>query len=143
MSYDLMVFDPKISLYERDKFLTWYFDQTEWSEDHDYQNPDATTPELHSWYLEMALEFPSIDDPNYADDVDNSKLTEYNFGSSIIYMAFAWSEMEDAREAVFRLAKKHKIGFFDVSAKNGQVWFPDANGDYRCIHGDCSQEDAL
>ncbi len=137
MSYDLMVFDPVIAPRDRDGFMSWYDKQTEWSESHDYSNPEVTTPELHSWFLDMIEEFPWIDDPKYMDDVDNPKLTEYNFGSSIIYVAFAWSEAVNARETVFKLARKHKIGFFDVSAENGQVWLPDAKGDYRCIHGDC------
>src|SRR6266508_1251050 len=137
MSYDLMVFDPVIAPRDRDGFMSWYDKQTEWSESHDYSNPEVTTPELHSWLLDLIEEFAWIDDPKYMDDVDNPKLTEYNFGSSIIYVAFAWSEAVNARETVFKLARKHKIGFFDVSAENGQVWLPDAKGDYRCIHGDC------
>jgi hypothetical protein len=141
MSYDLMVFDPQIAPRDRDRFITWYDKQTEWSENHDYANPEVTTPELHSWFLDMIVEFPSMDDPRQMEE-DNPKLSEYNFGRSIIYATFAWSEAKIARKVVFKLAQKHKVGFFDVSAGNGQVWLPVANGDYRCIHGDCSSEEA-
>jgi hypothetical protein len=121
--------------------MSWYDKETEWSENHDYANPEVTTPLLRSWYLDMIVEFPSIDDPAHMEE-DNPRLSEYNFGSSIIYIAFAWSQATNAREAVFRLAKKHKVGFFDVSAEDGGVWLPDANGEYRCIHGDCLDEEA-
>ena len=132
-----MIFDPISASHDRDEFMSWYDKQTEWSENHDYANPEVITPSLRSWYLDMILEFPSIDDPVHMEE-DNPRLSEYNFGSSIIYVAFAWSQATNAREAVFRLAKKHKIGFFDVSAEDGGVWLPDAHGEYRCIHGDCS-----
>ncbi|MEW5942004.1 MAG: hypothetical protein AB1750_20250, partial [Chloroflexota bacterium] len=141
MSYDLMVFNPLVAPRDRDGFMAWYDRQTLWSENHDYANTEVTTPDLHSWFLDMIVEFPSIDDPEYMEE-DNPRLSEYNFGASIIYAAFAWSEAKNARATVFRLAEKHKVGFFDVSAENGQVWLPDANGEYRCIHGDCSKEEA-
>ncbi len=142
MSYDLMVFDPAIAPRDRDGFMAWYGQQTKWSESHDYENLEVTTPELQAWFLDMIVEFPSIGDPQYTDEVDNPKLSEYAFGLSIIYAGFAWSEAVNARERVVRLAEKHKVGFFDVSAENGQVWVPGADGDYRCIHGECSEEEA-
>ena len=141
MSYDLMVFDPLKPPRDRNGFMAWYDKQTEWSENHDYSHPEVTMPELQIWFQEMIMQFPWIDDPNYLNDIDNPKLAEYNFGRSIIYVAFAWSEAENAREAVFQLAQKHKVGFFDVSAENGQVWLVDDKGEYRCIHGDCSDDD--
>ena len=134
-----MVFDPQAVPHDREGFMAWYFEQTKWSEAHGYDNPKVTKPELNSWFLDMSLEFPSIDDPKHRDDIDNTKLSGYNFGSVIIYVTFAWSEAENAYEAMFRLAKKHKIGFFDVSKSNGQVWLPDTNGNYHCIHGECSE----
>ncbi|HZM22613.1 MAG TPA: hypothetical protein VFC02_12775 [Anaerolineales bacterium] len=142
MSYDLMVFDPQTAPSDRDGFMAWYDKQTEWSENHDYSNPEVTAHELISWFLDMIVEFPWIDDPKHMDEVDNPKLTEYNFGRSIIYVAFTWSEAANARETMFKLAQKHKVGFFDVSAENGQVWAPSVNGKYRCIHGDCPPERA-
>lgn len=134
-----MVFDPQAAPHTRDEFLAWYFEQTSWSEAHDYDNPKVTTTNLYLWFLDMSLEFPSLDDPKHSNGIDNPRLSGYNFGSVIIYVTFAWSEVENAYEAMFRLAQKHKIGFFDVSASNGEVWLPDSNGDYRCIHGERSE----
>ena len=33
------------------------------------------------------------------------------------------------------VAKKHGIGFFDVSSDDGDVWAPKNYGTYECIHG--------
>ena len=44
------------------------------------------------------------------------------------YPAFAWSNAEAAREAMVRLAGKHGVGFFDVSAKKSAIFFPNETG---------------
>jgi hypothetical protein len=137
MSYDLMVFDPLAPPKDRNGFMIWYEEQMMWSEEHDDSHLEVSAPSLVSWFLDMSMEFPSFDDPQNADKIDDQKLTEYSFGKSIIYTNFNWSEAENARRVMFELARKHKIGFFDVSAEDGQVWVPDANGNYRCMHGDC------
>ena len=135
MSYDLMVFDPKAPPRDRKGFINWYKKQVSWSEEHDYSNPDVTTPKLLSWFLEMKGKYPHISDTKIIINIFNPRLTEYSIGKSFIYACFKWSEMENARKMMFELAKKHSVGFFDVSAQEGQVWIPDDNGEYRCIHG--------
>jgi hypothetical protein len=49
-----------------------------------------------------------------------------------------WStvEAEQARDVMFRLAEKHRVGFFDVSAGDGGVWLSASSGDYLRVHGD-------
>ena len=140
MSYDLMVFDPLVPPQDRDGFMIWYEEQMMGSEEHEYSQREVSAPSLVSWFIEMIVEFPSLNDPQNADKVDDSKVAEYSFGKSIIYTSFNWSEAEHARAVMFELARKHKVGFFDVSAEDGQVWIPDANGNYRCMHGDCSND---
>ena len=130
-----MVIDPKAPPSGRTGFMDWYRQQTQWKEGHRYDNPDVSAPELRAWFLEMITQYPAMNGPYASEDVDNSKVTDYSVGRSVIYAAFAWSEAEAAFEIMFRLAKKHSIGFFDVSAGNGGVWVPDSAGDYVCVHG--------
>lgn len=136
MSYDLMVFDPQSCPPDREGFLKWYAEQTQWSEGHSYDNDDVTTPALRAWYSGIRLTFPAMNGPYAVDDPDNPKITDYSVGRSIIYASFAWPEADNARDEVFRLAEKHRIGFFDVSADNGGVWSPTASAGYSCIHSE-------
>lgn len=135
MSYDLMVFDPDASPTARDGFMDWYDQQTQWAEDHSYDNPEVCTPELRAWFLELVEEYPVMNGPHASDDFDNPKLSDYSIGKSVIYIAFSWSVADNAYQSVFNLAKKHRVGFFDVSATNSQVWMPDSEHEYVCVHG--------
>jgi hypothetical protein len=73
-------------------------------------------------------DYPALNGP-YASiaNLNNEKITDYSIGKTMIDASFSWSEvseMKAARDAVFSLAKKHRVGFFDVSANDGQVWLP-------------------
>jgi len=63
MSYDLMVFEPSVAPRERGVFLEWYQKQTEWSEDHGYNNPTVASPALQRWFDDMAQYYPSLNGP--------------------------------------------------------------------------------
>lgn len=134
MSYDLMVFDPKTAPSSRTGFMDWYRQQTKWEEGHQYDDPDISAFELRAWFLDMICHYPMMNGP-YASEDDSSKVTDYCIGRSVIYAGFAWSESAQAREITFSLAQKHRVGFFDVSAGNGGVWIPTADGQYLCVHG--------
>ena len=137
MSYDLMVFDPAAAPADRESFMQWFEAQTEWSEDHDYDDASVTTHALRAWFLELLETFPAMNGPHAPEDddvEDESSLTDYSVGQKVIYGAFAWSKAEQAHEAVFELAKKHRLGFFDVSADDGAVWLPDGEGGYAVAH---------
>jgi hypothetical protein len=136
MGYDLMVFDPQGPPRDREGFMTWYRKQTEWSEGHSYDNADLTTSDLRAWYRDMLLQYPAMNGPDSSGDVDNPKVTDYSIGRSVIYAAFAWSEAEGALNRMFRLAEKHREGFFDVSGDDGGVWLPTPSGEYLCVHGE-------
>ena len=135
MSYDLMVFDPKVAPADRSGFMAWFDAQTEWAEDHGYDDPEVCSEGLRSWFLDMIKQYPAMNGPYASDDVDDPKVTDYSVGSSVIYAAFAWSMAEDAYGVMFGLAKKNKVGFFDVSSDSGEVWMPSPSGDYMLIHG--------
>ena len=53
MSYDLMVFEKEKAPSKQKDFLDWYEKETEWTEDHGYNNPTVASPALQEWYREM------------------------------------------------------------------------------------------
>ena len=125
LSYDLMVFEPSVAPRRPDVFLEWYHDQTNWAESHSYNDPKVTSPSLAGWFFEMIKNFPPMNGPFRSDNPDDSRVTDYSIGSTVIYAAFAWSEAEVAYSDVRRLAVKHHVGFFDVSG-NSEIVFPPA-----------------
>lgn len=124
MSYDLMVFEPTVAPRNRNEFMAWYDRQTEWSEDHSYDNPSVSSPKLRAWFLDMLETFPAMNGPYASGNFDDPKVTDYSVGRDVIYAAFAWSQAELAFKAMVTLASKHGVGFFDVSADDGAVIFP-------------------
>lgn len=126
MSYDLMVFEPDAGPRNREAFMAWYAELTRWEEGHDYNDPQATTPRLQLWYRDMIAAFPAMNGPDAVgdEDVDSPKVTDYCFARNAIYVSFAWSEAETAYVETVRVAEKHALGFFDVSADEGDIVFP-------------------
>mgnify|MGYP003575994639 CR=1 FL=1 len=88
MSYDLMVFDPDAAPKDRESFMAWYDKQTEWPEDHGYNDPMVSAPSLQAWFREMTQFFPAMNGP-HAVDSDASEVTDYSVGMTVIYSAFA------------------------------------------------------
>lgn len=127
MSYDLMVFAPNDAPREIQAFLDWFAQQTQWSERQSYEDPSETTPNLAAWYADMRQNFPNMNGPDAyepAHDEDNPYVTGYAIGRSVIYADFRWSVAEAAYTTVRALAVKHGVGFFNVSASDGEIWFP-------------------
>lgn len=124
MSYGLMVFDPEFAPSERAAFMEWYLDQTKWSKNHNYQDHAVTTEALKAWFKDMVENFPPMNGPLASEDIDNPRVTDHCIGKHVIYSAFAWSEAEQAYEIMRNLAVKHSVGFFDVSANDGEILFP-------------------
>jgi len=120
-----MVFRKEAAPSTRAEFINWYHDQTECSEDHNYEDLDISSPELRSWFLEMIKTFPAMNGPYASDDIDSDYITGYSIGKDSIYIDFRWSVVEDAYSTVVRLAEKHQVGFFDVSSDDGDILFPD------------------
>jgi hypothetical protein len=136
MSYDLAVFDLKVAPSNREEFLRWWNDQSEWSEEHTYDDPAVSTPELRGWFLEMNRVFPAMNGP-YAQaerPTDDDSITDYSIGRNVIYAAFRWSKAEPAYDTAVELAQKHGVGFFDVSSDNGEVWLPGPNAELTMAH---------
>jgi hypothetical protein len=131
MSYDLMVFAPEAAPAKRAAFLDWYELQTGWDENDACDEPAVATPALQAFYAELAAEFPP------AGPVEQETGTDYMIGPSLIYMSFLdWDKIDEAHGAVFRLAAKHELGFFDVSSDLAETWLPDRKGGLRIAHSD-------
>ena len=103
MSYDLMVFEKSRAPETQKEFILWYEQQTEWSEDHDYQTIEETSLTLQNWFMEMIRTFPPMNgefapDEAQFDEDENLELyiTDYSIGHDIIYAAFAWPVAEQA-----------------------------------------------
>lgn len=134
MSYDLMVFEKAKAPTTRKEFMAWYEKQTEWSEEHDYQTISVSSPALQKWFMEMIKKFPPMNgeyapnldplDENEAEDLERH-MVDYSIGYDVIYAAFSWSVAEEAYELMRSLAQKHGVGFFDVSADEGDIILPD------------------
>lgn len=131
MSYDLVVFSPDAAPAKRPAFLDWYEAQTDWPEDHDYDDPAVATPALQAFYADLTATFPPS--PDEATDAG----TEYTIGSTLIYMTFNdWDKIDEAHGAVSALAARHELGFFDVSSDLAEAWLPDRKGGLRVAHSD-------
>jgi hypothetical protein len=77
----------------------------------------------------MIDSYPAMNGPYAKDeDEDNEFVTDYSIGKDVIYAAFSWSLAEQAYEKMKSLAEKHKVGFFDASANEGDILFPGNNG---------------
>lgn len=130
-----MVFEPASAPKDREGFIGWFASQMDWDKDHDYNDPDACTPGLRRFFDDLRREFPPMNGPLANDDFDDPKVTDYSIGRDALYIGFAWSEAANAFPAVFELAKKHRLGFFDVSSNDGSVWIPEEGTSYVRAHG--------
>lgn len=132
MSYDLMVFAETKAPKTKADFLKWYEAQTEWSEDHSYDSIQVTAKALQNWFMEMKETFPPMNG-EYAPGDDllaevdglEEHLTDYCIGRDVIYTAFAWSVADEAYALMKQTAKKHGVGFFDVSGSDGEIYLAD------------------
>ena len=132
MSYDLMVFRADAAPREIEQFSEWFSAQTEWDEDIDYNDHLHTAPPLKEWFLEMQQTFPSLNGPLANDDaIDDPKTTDYSIGADIIYASFTWGVAKSAFKQAFKLAAKHKTGFYDP--QSNELFFPDNNGGFERI----------
>jgi len=135
MSFDLMVFEPGAAPSSSpEEFLAWYDAQTEWSEDHDYDDPVVCSDTLRMWFTDIVAEFPMMNGPLAIKAAeDHPSPADYSIGKNIIYAAFLWSSADAAHERVFALARKYKLGFFDITAGTGGVWLPSKDGGYEMV----------
>lgn len=131
MSYDLMVFDKNKKFEDRNQFMDWYDKLTEWEEEVDYDDYHHTTSELQKFFMDIKDTFPPLNGEFAPDDDELERLedegiycVDYCIAKEAIYMAFAWSNADNAYEKVRELASKYNVAFFDVSSEEGQILYP-------------------
>lgn len=110
-----------------DEFLEWSTRQTQWREDHGYNNPELASEHLRAWFEEIIRFFPAMSGPlapakSAQEEVSSS---DYAIGADFIYASFAWSKAEAAYMTVARLAEKYKLGLFNASSTGEEVWMPE------------------
>ncbi|MEM7666620.1 MAG: hypothetical protein AAF250_12250 [Pseudomonadota bacterium] len=125
MSYDLLAFAPNVAPRDRTAFKDWWGVQSQWAEDHGYDDPSVTTNELRRWYEEMTKHFPDIRALSDDDDV-GEKTSDYSIGKSVVYVGFPWTAADQAYDEFRRLAVEFRVGFYEVSADPGseELFFP-------------------
>ncbi|QNB11321.1 hypothetical protein G5S35_06865 [Paraburkholderia tropica] len=130
MSYDLMVFEATRAPVEPEAFMAWYREQTQWTEDHGYNDPAISSDALRNWMMDMIQMFHAMNGPlaPEVDPEDEALLTDYCMGRDVIYVAFAWSKAELAYATMFDLAARHRVGFFNVSSGVDETWLPEGEG---------------
>lgn len=133
MSYDLMVFNKDKPFTNKAEFLAWYDKFTEYEEEVVYSDYKHTTQALQNFFLELIKYYPPLSgefcDEDTLDEFEEQGNfgLEFSIGKDGIYLAFAWSNADEAYDKVRELAIKHQVGFFDVSSNDGDVIYP--NGD--------------
>lgn len=134
MSYDLVVFDPRLELRDRAAFIDWYESRTMWADGLDYNEPSNASASLQAWFREAIEIFPPLNGKlrpaNFASDEWTG---DYAIRTDIIFTAFPSEKAGPAYELTRRLAAKHGLGFFDASGDGG-VSFPAANGSLELVH---------
>jgi hypothetical protein len=132
VSYDLLAFDPAAAPRGRKAFLIWYEKLSGWSEDHSYNDPKNTTPELRAWFEDMRKSYRNMNGPGAPNDEElmkpgvEDRLGDYSFAHHAIYATFPWSEAENVYSLFRDLAVQHGVGFYDVSGDegDGEIHFP-------------------
>jgi hypothetical protein len=127
MSYDVCIFEPLTTPRDRAAFKKWFQRQTDWDDDHNYMDPASTTPSLRKWYEAISQEYPALNGPDATDDDDAvDRAGDYNFGPDFVYVTYPWSLAEEIYDRVRMTAVEHEVGFYDVSADDGdgEIYFP-------------------
>jgi hypothetical protein len=130
MSYDLMLFEPEAPPRGHQGFMEWYSKQVEWGEGHTYNDPAISSERLQKFFSEIIVSFPPLNGVFAEEDLpeDEATATDYSVGREVIYACFSWSKTESAYEAMFNLAAKNGLGFFNVSSETLEVWLPGPEG---------------
>lgn len=127
MSYDLLVFEPAAVPVEPAAFQAWYDAFTRWDGAWDYNDPALCSAALQRWEAGMRRRFWALNGP-YASRTGPwfrpSDSVDLACAPNAIYAGFAWNRADVARESALALAKRHGLGFYDISG-DGAVWRPD------------------
>ena len=116
-----MVFNKEKAPTEPIEFLKWYYEKADWDSERDYNDIKGTYQPLADFFKEIIKEYPAMNgvyaptDEEIENNIESEdKLTDYTIDDDLIYMAFAWSEADNACKRVKELAYKNGLGYFDM-----------------------------
>jgi hypothetical protein len=121
MSYDLVVFDAASAPRDLDSLFEWLDAQDATMTDFD--DVSVTTSALRAWFMDMIKDYPAMNGPLAASDAEESRVTDYSIAPFSITAALSYSVAGNGAAHAFRLAQKHRVGFFDMSGGT-EAWFP-------------------
>lgn len=133
MSYDLMVFDAQVAPRNIKAFQHWYAEQTQWAEDHPYDDPKVCqNPALAAFMQDITQDFPAMNGVLASPEIiqllldteQDAQLTNYSIGKYMVYCCFAWSQAKAAHTQVMQLAARHALGFYNPSSAPNEVFIP-------------------
>ena len=96
MSYDLMAFEISKAPKDKEEFFKWYDKQSEWEEDHDYDDINVSSEKLQNFYKEMIKTFPPMNEEECPSDEEienNPELEEYLTDYCIGYDAVSYTHL--------------------------------------------------
>jgi hypothetical protein len=91
MSYELMVFQPKVAPPSHQECRDWYIDQIQSDEGHSYRNPAVTSSNLRAGYVAIIQQFPPMNGTLATENLpeDEASASDQSIGKQIIYVCFA------------------------------------------------------
>jgi hypothetical protein len=120
MSYDLVAFDPAIAPREREAFKAWFM-----AEKTSGEAWASLSPPLMRFFEAMRVHYPSLNGPDVVSDNDDHDLVaDYSFSPAVIVACFSWKKAEEVYPLFRSLAVANGVGFYDLSADDGEIHFP-------------------
>ncbi|WP_257181243.1 hypothetical protein [Corynebacterium cystitidis] len=124
MSFDVIIIDPDtVPTSDHEEFLGWYRTTTQWQPAQPYQ-PSST---IRACYSDLTTSYPDLNGDDFDEDdedYDDDSAAEYVVGDDFIYVAFSWSDAEDAATTARDVAHKHNLAYVDIS-NDSAIYLPD------------------
>lgn len=128
MSYDIMVIDRHHRFKNCKEFLSWYENVMQWKDEVEYNDYRHATENVQQWFLEMKDVAKPLNGEFAPTDKElgdgEQPEADYCIGKDFIYVALAFSDVENTCQKAFELAKKYGLAFFDISG-TGELYYPD------------------
>ena len=131
MSFDVMIFDPEIAPFDKEKFRAWCEAETGEKAARSSHTPEVADKDAFRDFYEQIREvfspFNGPDDVALGTDPSQLRILrtcEYFFRPSSVYMCFRWPAQDFARATCSTFAKALNLGIFLISSKSPQARFP-------------------
>lgn len=134
MSANAMVFLPEAAPAEREEFLHWYTNATDWKAGRGYEDPDVCDPRLRAWLDDMVLEIAPFAGPLARTVDDETRQADFCCDQAFIYFTASCDDPLPVWELAETLAAKHGLGLFWVACDAGEVNLPDGEGGLPVVH---------